>query len=214
LGGGRVHGVVNALGGRAGAGHQDRARPVPGADEDVLGPRRAVQVVPLPQAALLALDDRDALAGQDEEPLLVGLRVVAPVRLPRLDYVDVHAVLPEPGIVGLERAPDPLVGVPPPARLREVEHEPPLARHDLSRLGLLDLRLVDSHAPTLSDADAPGRPALHRGPRERPGEPGAMPRPIASRAAVFTAARIRPGPPSARSARAGRRRRGAGPGAA
>jgi hypothetical protein len=44
------------------AGHEDRARAVARADEDVGGPGRAVHEVPRAQAALLAFEDRDALA--------------------------------------------------------------------------------------------------------------------------------------------------------
>src|SRR5919107_5135181 len=51
----------------AGAAHEDRAGPVAGADGDVVSPRRAMEVVPLAKAALLAFDDRDALAREDEE---------------------------------------------------------------------------------------------------------------------------------------------------
>src|SRR6185295_7846721 len=65
--------------------HEDRARPVPGANEDVLGLGRAVHEVPRAQGALLALDDEHALAREDEEVLLVALAVVDPAGLPRLE---------------------------------------------------------------------------------------------------------------------------------
>ena len=48
-----------------GAGHQDRARPVAGADEDVLRSRRAVDEVPGTQPPLLTLDEQQALAGRE-----------------------------------------------------------------------------------------------------------------------------------------------------
>src|SRR3954452_17167147 len=61
--------------------HEDRARAVAGADGDVPRAGRRVQVVPRSHPPLLALDDRDALAGQDEEALEIGLLVVEAGRL-------------------------------------------------------------------------------------------------------------------------------------
>src|SRR5688572_16523634 len=52
------------------------ARPEARADDRVLRPRRAVEEVPLPQRALLAFDDQERLAGDDQEVLLVELPVV------------------------------------------------------------------------------------------------------------------------------------------
>ena len=69
----------------AGADHEDHARAVAGADEDVLGAGRAVHEVPRLQRPLLTLDQEEALAGEDEEVLLVGLAVVHPARLSRLE---------------------------------------------------------------------------------------------------------------------------------
>ena len=57
-----------------GAGHQDRARLVAGADEDVLRSRRAMDEVPRPQPPLLTLDEQQALAGENEEVLLLSIR--------------------------------------------------------------------------------------------------------------------------------------------
>ena len=68
----------------AGSGHQDDARTVPGADEDVLGHRRAVEEVPGPQAPFLSFDQQQALPGEDQEVLLRLLAVVEAVRLSRL----------------------------------------------------------------------------------------------------------------------------------
>src|SRR4051794_8071418 len=53
------------------ADHQDHARLLTGAGEAMLGPRRSVEEVPGPQTALLVLDEQRALAGEDEEALLV-----------------------------------------------------------------------------------------------------------------------------------------------
>jgi hypothetical protein len=60
------------------ADHQDRARIVAGADKDVTGIERAVEIVPLPQPALLFLDNQHAFPGQDEEALLHTLAKLAP----------------------------------------------------------------------------------------------------------------------------------------
>jgi len=73
---------------RARADHQDRARAIAGADRDMRGPRRAVQVIPLAHAALLALDDGQALPGEHEEALLLALAVVAAGGLARVEDVD------------------------------------------------------------------------------------------------------------------------------
>src|SRR5881275_862952 len=56
--------------------HEDHARPVAGAHEDVLGPGRAVEEVPRPQEPLLPFDEQPALARQNEEILLLRLSVV------------------------------------------------------------------------------------------------------------------------------------------
>ena len=66
------------------ADHDDRARAVAGADEDVLRHRRAVDEIPRLQAPFLALDHEHALAGDDEEVLLRPLAVVHAGRLARL----------------------------------------------------------------------------------------------------------------------------------
>src|SRR3954449_8651855 len=58
-----VHGIADATAGTARAHGQHDARRVTGADEDVLRPRRAVHEVPGAQAALLAFDQEQALAG-------------------------------------------------------------------------------------------------------------------------------------------------------
>ena len=54
-----------------------------GADDHVIGAGRAVDKVPLPQRPLLALDEEQRLARENEEVLLVGFPVVHPDRLAR-----------------------------------------------------------------------------------------------------------------------------------
>ena len=79
----------------AGAEHQDGARPVTSPDEHVVRSGRAVHEVPCPQPPLLALEDRHAFAGQDQEVLLLRVRVVQRARLARPEDVQVHANLRE-----------------------------------------------------------------------------------------------------------------------
>ena len=62
---------------------------------------RTVKEVPLFERTLLAFDDGDAFAVQDEEVLLDGLRVVAAVRLAGLQDLDVHAGIRPGCVLGL-----------------------------------------------------------------------------------------------------------------
>src|SRR5439155_25931104 len=69
---GFVHGVgapVQAPRAVAGADREDQARPVSGADDHMIRPRRAVQEVPPAQRALLTFDDGQRLPGEHEEVL-------------------------------------------------------------------------------------------------------------------------------------------------
>ena len=140
--GGRLDDVLDALVGRAGADHHQRARAVARADGDVRGPRRGVQVVARAHPALVALDDRDAFARQDQEALLLVLRVVEARRVPRPQ--DVHA---DPDRAPrrarrLEHRPRPAALVRRPLGVREVEDEPAVARRPVTVFSLLDLGLV------------------------------------------------------------------------
>lgn len=51
---------------------EDEARHLSGADDDVVRLGRAMNEVPLPQGPLLALDDEQRLAREDEKVLLIG----------------------------------------------------------------------------------------------------------------------------------------------
>src|SRR6185312_6407541 len=124
-----------------------------GPDRDVCRPRRAVQVVPLPEPALLPLDDRDALAREDEEALLVRLRVVEARRLTRPEDVHADAEQRRARRRRLEAAPGPAALDAFPADLREVQDEPAVVRGHESRVGALELRLV-RHTPTLSPTES------------------------------------------------------------
>ena len=75
-------------------GNQER-RLVSRPDDDVLDPGRTMEVVPLLEPPLLALDDQQALAREDEEALLVILAVVHRHRLPRPDDAEIEAELVE-----------------------------------------------------------------------------------------------------------------------
>ena len=67
------------------------AGPVARADDHVFGLRRAVHEVPLAQGPLLALDDQERLARDDEERLGLGLPVVQRVRLAGLEHRELDA---------------------------------------------------------------------------------------------------------------------------
>src|SRR3954469_4499828 len=143
-----LDGVEDRRAGRARAVHEDRAGPVAGADGDVARAGRRVQVVPLLHPPLLALDDRDALARQDEEALEVVLLVVVARRVAGPE--DVHA---DPEAVGLvvrraEAAPRPAARHRGPADLRQVEDVPAVVDRDAADLALFDLRLVTHGAGT------------------------------------------------------------------
>ena len=130
----------------------------------MLGPRRTVHEIPRLQAALFALDDEQALAGQDEEVLLRPLAVVHAVRLAGAEDADAHPDLLESHVFAVEHrvAPE-LVAEPP--RLARVRHEPPVAEtgrtpcsvFSSEASGTTVLRLV-AVQKSLPVADRPRRP--------------------------------------------------------
>src|SRR6266508_998887 len=85
-----LDGVLELLVRPSSPDHQDHARAGAGADEDVLGPRRAVHKVPLPEPPLLSLDDEQAFPGEDEKILLGAFAVVHAVGLAGLEDADVQ----------------------------------------------------------------------------------------------------------------------------
>src|SRR5512141_3067412 len=125
-----VDGIHDAL--LPNTGREDERRPRPGAHDDVLGPRRAEDEVPLAKGTLLTLGDQDALAVEHEECLLAGLPVVHRHRLARGQDVEVDAELFEAGALAplsLEAAVRTELVVLP-AGIARVEEEPALAlRH-------------------------------------------------------------------------------------
>jgi hypothetical protein len=87
------------------AGHEDDARFVSDREKAVGAPGWAMDEVPRPQAVLLAFDDGDTRAGENEEVLLVvELAMVLRTALTRLEHGQVVADLFEPTAVALERA--------------------------------------------------------------------------------------------------------------
>src|SRR5262245_66025483 len=128
------------------ADHDDHARHVAHADEDMHRPRRAVHVVPGLQVALLALDHEQALTGDDEEVLLAALAVVeAP--LTRADDLDAEAELP-PLLPAFEVGVLPAFLASNPRGVARVEHEPALPLGNEPRVRLLQLGLGDCHGLT------------------------------------------------------------------
>ena len=118
----------------ASADRDDHAPTVAGADDDVLGVRRAVEVVPLSKRPLGALDDQQGLAGHDQEALLVGLPVIHADRLARRKHEQIDPELREVH-VALEGQPRAETLPGPPARLSRSEDEPALAGRDQPMFG-------------------------------------------------------------------------------
>ncbi len=103
---------------------EDDARAFTGSDDHVLRAGRAVEEVPLSQRPLLAFDDGDGLAGENEEVLLVGLPVVHSNRLARLEQGEPH---PELGEVGSSASQSRPLAAPfglPPRGLARIQDEP------------------------------------------------------------------------------------------
>ncbi len=96
--------------------------------------------VPGLQAALLALDHEDALAGDDEEVLLAALAVVQAVPLSRLEHVDPEAE-PGPLLLAFEAGVLAALLALYPGHVAGVEDEPPLALGDEAVLGRRQLCL-------------------------------------------------------------------------
>ena len=104
-------------------------------DEDVARAGRTVDEVPGAKVPFLLLDDEEALAGENEEILLLGLGVIQAARLPLLEDVEAEAELREEDLlqlralaqrwtVCLEGAAPAEVGIPHPGRVGGVQDEP------------------------------------------------------------------------------------------
>ena len=130
---------VDDVSARPRADGQDRARPVPGADEHMLRPCRAVDEVPRAQPSFLALDQQETFAAEDEEVLLVVLAVVHAGRLAGHQDADVDPELWE-AHVSLEAGVGAEVPIVPGGVLR-VQHEPALALGHEPGVGLPQRRL-------------------------------------------------------------------------
>ena len=135
---------VDDVVGEARADREERARAVARTDEDVLGPRRRVDEVPGLQRPLLAFDDQQALALQDEEVLLLVLAVVVARGLARLEHADVEADVGEAALAFKARVGAEVAGLP--ERVTRVEHEPAGADRDEPPFLLLEPCLL-AHAP-------------------------------------------------------------------
>src|SRR5918999_1265423 len=176
----------------AGAGGEHDAGAVPGPEDDVLRLGRAVDVVPLPQRPLLALDDQERLARQHEEALLVCLPVVHPDRLARLEHEQVDAELREvlPRLVVVPAGEGQAVAASlaaAPARVACVQYEPARALRRESCLGLLEPGLGD-HGRRIEPKPAQAMPndatSATKGPARRPtatSSPGTTARPESGR---------------------------------
>ena len=130
------------------ADHQDRARPVASPHEGMLRPGGTVEEVPGAEASLLALDEQPALAGQNEERLLIGLGVIH-AALARLEHGDVDPELLEldRGFAVLVREParrSPRFGRPP-LGIAHVDDEPAFRHGGKPGTGVLTPRF--GHGP-------------------------------------------------------------------
>jgi hypothetical protein len=99
-----------------------------------------VHEVPLLQPPLLALDQKQALAGEDEEVLLLVLAVIHARGLPRLEDADVETDLLEARVRALEARVGAEVTVLPDGLLR-VQDEPALPLRADPGVGAVVLRL-------------------------------------------------------------------------
>jgi adenosine deaminase len=123
---------------------EDRTRAVACADDDVLGPRRAMEEVPGLERPFLTFDQQQRFALEHEEALLVLVfRVVHAGRLSGLENTDVDSELGELRVthtlepsVGTERTVEP-------ARLAGVQDEPAFAFRREPFARLLDRSLGD-----------------------------------------------------------------------
>jgi hypothetical protein len=101
-----------------------------------------VHEIPLPQRALLALDDQQRFSGKHEEILLVGFPVVHRHRLTGLERDEV-----DPDLLKLLLALDVRVGTSSlsraPARITGIQDEPAVAFGTEPMLGRFELRLGD-----------------------------------------------------------------------
>ncbi len=103
---------------------------------------------------LLALDEQERLAGEDEEVLLVGLPVVHRHRLAGPEHEEVDPELRELVRVALEVAERPARAAVAPLRLTRVDDEPALAlRDETAVLVRCERRLRDGHVRTLPDVE-------------------------------------------------------------
>jgi GNAT superfamily N-acetyltransferase len=113
-------------------------------DDHVPGVRRAMHEVPRAQLPLLAFDDQNRFARNDEEVLLVGLPVVHRHRFARLEHERIDPELfelaPALEVVGDNADGAAAVGVTP-LGVAHVEDEPSLDLRDEPVLGLLRFRL-------------------------------------------------------------------------
>ena len=108
-----------------------------------------MEEVPRPHRPLLTFDDRQRLAGEDEEVLLVGLPVVHRHRLAGLQHADVDPELREVGlaaeVVAFELGADAAALPFHPGRFARVQDEPALPLRNEPVRRLLERRLGNRH---------------------------------------------------------------------
>src|SRR5512142_2752438 len=91
----RIDEVLDSSPASAPAERDHQRGAVTGSDDDVRRPAGTVNEVPRPQGNLLILDEEKALAGEDEEALLVPLPVIEAHRLAGQEPVEIDPDLAE-----------------------------------------------------------------------------------------------------------------------
>ncbi len=150
--GGLVDGVAAPVRpGRTGArpDGEDDAVSVSGAHDRVVGLGWAVDEVPRAEGALLAFDDQQRLAGENEEVLLVRFPVVHRHRLTRPEDPQVDADLREM-LLALEDADGAATGRGPPWRVAGVDDKPAVLLGHEAVVGRLEGRFGRHAANSLS----------------------------------------------------------------
>jgi hypothetical protein len=146
------------------AHREDETRHVSGTDDDVLRPRRAMDVVPLPQGPLLALDDQQRLTREDKKSFLIGFPVVYRHRRTGDEHAKEDAELTKLPIA-LEFTARRLARAMQPSRLASVQDEPPVTSRHEPGLRLFERRF-GNHRQSIVLGSQRASAGTHLGPRD------------------------------------------------
>jgi hypothetical protein len=118
--------------------------------------------VPRLERPLLALDQQQAIAREDEEVLLVGLTVIPPARLSRLEHGQDEADVGEGCVVALEDAGGSESLVRHPRPVPDVDDEPAVAHGREAGVQLFKARFLDHFCSSPCVAQPPSSPGYAR----------------------------------------------------